>query len=506
MRFFELIYKALIGSWLGKGLPTLIYIPIITILICHGMSIAQTSPIEGRYFAESPRISIQAELRDKRITFIRFDLWTTEGGKAQISSCGAAGGGFSNQVAIDGLGMITGYCTGPFMHGQLSGAQNEIYVSGKFPNIKFEGAGFWGTATATLIPESYRKGYEGEKRLGRFDSTREFFERHTASADSQSKPVQAPETEKQSNAATSVPLVEKKLPIDKLGHQQDEIRKGLEREQQMAVQLRELQEKLQQQTNVAQELQRQLAEAKVAASKVVVQQSGKQALIIGIDQYQSIAKLRNAVADAREVATTLRGFGYTVRLHSDLSERGFKQAIREFIASVNPGDEVIVFYAGHGIQMGGLNYLLPTDTKGDSERQVRDEAIQLQRILDDLSEVKPSFALIIIDACRDNPFKGQGRNIGGRGLSPTTAASGQMIIFSAGTNQQALDVLGPNDRNANSVFTRVLVTEMKKPNLSVDRLARNVRAEVVRLAKSVGHEQVPALYDQSIGEFYLNRK
>lgn len=165
-----------------------------------------------------------------------------------------------------------------------------------------------------------------------------------------------------------------------------------------------------------------------------------------------------------------------------------------------------MFYAGHGVQIGGLNYFLPADTRGESEAEVRDEAVQLQRLLDDLSDAKPSFALIIADACRDNPFKGQGRTIGGRGLSPTTAASGQMILFSAGSNQQALDVLGPEDRVANGVFTRVLVAEMRKPNLPIDRLARNVRAEVVRLAKSVGHEQVPALYDQSIGEFFLWRQ
>ena len=81
-----------------------------------------------------------------------------------------------------------------------------------------------------------------------------------------------------------------------------------------------------------------------------------------------------------------------------------------------------------------------------------------------------------------------------------------MIIFSAGANQQALDQLGPNDPVQNSVFTRVLLTEMAKPGVPVDRVARNVRQEVVRLARSVGHEQVPTVYDQSIGEFFLTRR
>ena len=112
----------------------------------------------------------------------------------------------------------------------------------------------------------------------------------------------------------------------------------------------------------------------------------------------------------------------------------------------------------------------------------------------------------MIDACRDNPFKtAGGRAIGGRGLAPTTAATGQMVIFSAGAGQQAMDKLGPTDKNKNGLFTRVFLKEMQKPGVSVDRVVRNVRNEVVGLAKSVGHEQVPAIYDQVVGEFYFRR-
>ena len=78
-----------------------------------------------------------------------------------------------------------------------------------------------------------------------------------------------------------------------------------------------------------------------------------------------------------------------------------------------------------------------------------------------------------------------------------------MIVFSAGTGQQALDKLGPSDKNKNGVFTRVFVKEMQKPGVSIDRVVRTVRTEVVNLAKSVGHEQVPAIYDQVVGEFYF---
>ena len=140
------------------------------------------------------------------------------------------------------------------------------------------------------------------------------------------------------------------------------------------------------------------------------------------------------------------------------------------------------------------------------EEQVKDEAVELQRVLDDLKAKNAKFALAIIDACRDNPFKQSGRAIGGRGLAPTTAATGQMIMFSAGAGQQALDKLGSNDPEKNGVFTRVLLKEMTKPGIAVDRVLRNVRNEVVRLSKSIGHEQTPALYDQAVGDFYFALK
>lgn len=182
-----------------------------------------------------------------------------------------------------------------------------------------------------------------------------------------------------------------------------------------------------------------------------------------------------------------------------------KAAIRNFANAVQGGDEVMFFFAGHGVQLGATNYLLPTDIVGDNEGQVRDEAIQLQRVLDDMSEKKAKFTLAMIDACRDNPFKTSGRAIGGRGLAPTTAATGQMVIFSAGTGQQALDKLSPSDKSKNGLFTRVFVQEMQKPNQSVDRVVKNVRNQVAELAKSVGHEQVPAIYDQVLGDFYFKR-
>lgn len=257
-----------------------------------------------------------------------------------------------------------------------------------------------------------------------------------------------------------------------------------------------------------QELRDQLKSAqKDVSSKppAVVAASRRLALVIGNDAYTSIPKLQNARSDAKAMAQGLQTLGFKVTLQMDLSERGMKDALRIFRTDIQGGDEVVIFFAGHGVQLGAANYLLPTDIRGDSEEQVKDEAIPLQRVLDDLSDRKARFSLAIIDACRDNPFRSTGRSIGGRGLAPASAASGQMVIFSAGSGQQALDRLGDADKDPNGLFTRVFLKEMKKPGQSIDRVIRTVRSEVVAMAKAVGHEQVPALYDQTLGDFFFVR-
>ena len=247
------------------------------------------------------------------------------------------------------------------------------------------------------------------------------------------------------------------------------------------------------------------APAAASVSQAAPPTGRRRALVIGNDSYQRIAPLINAREDARAIANSLQALGYEVTLRLDQPEKEFKRTWRTFAGQVQGGDEVVVFYAGHGLQVGAGNYLLPVDISGESEAQVRDDALSLQRILEDLSDRKARATLAIVDACRDNPFKGTGRSIGTRGLAPTQAATGQMILFSAGAGQQALDRLGPQDRSRNGLFTRIFLREMNKPNLTADQVARNVRSEVVELARSVGHEQVPAIYDQMVGEFRLRR-
>ena len=230
------------------------------------------------------------------------------------------------------------------------------------------------------------------------------------------------------------------------------------------------------------------------------------ALVIGNDNYTRLTRLENARADARAMAEALKQAGFDVTLQLDVNQRGLLAAVRNFKAKLVGGGEAVFYYAGHGVQLGATNYLLPVDMNAENSEQVRDDGLPLQRVLDDMTEQKVRFSLAIVDACRDNPFPpGPTRSLGAsRGLAPTTPATGQMVLYSAGSGQTALDRLGSDDRDPNGLFTRILLQEMKRPGVSVDRVLRNVRDQVVSIAKKFNHQQVPALYDQAIGDFYFS--
>jgi uncharacterized caspase-like protein len=232
-------------------------------------------------------------------------------------------------------------------------------------------------------------------------------------------------------------------------------------------------------------------------------QAKRLALVIGNDSYQHADPLGNARADARAVADALKATSFKVTLKQDVGLQAMKEALRTFKNEVAGGDEVVFYYAGHGVQLDGNNYMIPVDTAGDSADQLKDDSVSLQRVLDDMQDQKARFTLAIIDACRDNPFKGNGRALRTRGLAPVTAADGQAVLYSAGAGQEALDNLGPHDKDPNGVFTRVLIKEMKTPGLSFDQVIHDVRDQVVQLAKSVEHMQTPGYYSQFTGDFYF---
>ena len=237
--------------------------------------------------------------------------------------------------------------------------------------------------------------------------------------------------------------------------------------------------------------------------------ASRKALLFGNDSYKYANKLDNARQDANSMATELKSFGYEVTLKLDQTQKEMQAALREFREKINEGDEVLFYFSGHAVEIDGKNYLTPIDTIGMNAGQLADDSIDLKfNVLDPLSRKKVKLTLALIDACRDNPFLKNAStrsSSGSKGLAPTTPAVGQLIVYSAGSGQTALDRLGPDDTSKNGLFTRVFLQEMKKVDLSIDRVIRNVRAEVVRLARTIGHEQVPAIYDEVVGDFYFGK-
>jgi len=214
-------------------------------------------------------------------------------------------------------------------------------------------------------------------------------------------------------------------------------------------------------------------------------QAKRVALVIGNDNYLTVSKLQKAGNDANAMARELRNAGFAVQLHQNLNYRATVRAVESFTQGIQGGDEVVVFYAGHGVQIKNGSYLLPTDIEVNSESEVEKTAYDLLTLTEKLAEAKPAFSLVIVDACRDNPLKSKGRSIGNaRGLSAIEAPRGQMIVYSASRGQQALDRLLEKDPNPNSVFTRELITRMKVPGLKIEDLMRDVQNSVEELAKS----------------------
>jgi uncharacterized caspase-like protein len=123
----------------------------------------------------------------------------------------------------------------------------------------------------------------------------------------------------------------------------------------------------------------------------------------------------------------------------------------------------VVFYAGHGVQIKAGSYLLPVDIEAESESQVEKTAYGLNDLTEKLSEAKPAFTLVMVDACRDNPMKVKGRSVGNsRGLNALEPPKGQMVVYSASRGQQALDRLSDRDTNPNGVFTREFITKSSR--------------------------------------------
>jgi uncharacterized caspase-like protein len=230
------------------------------------------------------------------------------------------------------------------------------------------------------------------------------------------------------------------------------------------------------------------------------------ALVIGNNAYRSIPPLAKATNDARALGRALEQAGFQIRSVIDGNRTQMNMAINQFVEDISGGGIGVFFFAGHGVQVNNQNFLIPTDLPPIArEADIADHGISLQILQDKIAEARAKFSLLVIDACRDNPLpKKAGRSIGAtRGLTQASSAEGQMVVFSAGANQQALDSLNSSDQDPNGVFTREFLPWVSKPGVSVRDAVLNVRSAVRAKAKTVDHDQFPAIYDQAEGNFYF---
>ena len=230
------------------------------------------------------------------------------------------------------------------------------------------------------------------------------------------------------------------------------------------------------------------------------------ALVIGNNQYQNLIPLEKAVNDANAVAAELKKIGFEVASYTNIGQKKMNQAINEFAQNVSGGGVGVFFYAGHGVRIDNQNYLIPVDMDAPRDpADVGDQAISVPRLQDKLADAKARYTLLVLDACRNNPLpKKAGRSIGQtRGLAMTHSPSGQTVLYSAGANQEALDALDEKDKNPNGLFTREFLPTISQPGISVTDALKKTRSAVKQKAKSVNHEQDPAIYDQSDGDFYF---
>ena len=225
------------------------------------------------------------------------------------------------------------------------------------------------------------------------------------------------------------------------------------------------------------------------------------ALVIGNANYDK-GELKNPVNDARLIASTLDSLDFDVILKENLStKRDMTAAIREFGSRRSEYDVAFVYYAGHGVQVDDENFLLPTKETFNEEFDVMDYGVSVQSIMRYLRAQTNQVNILILDACRDNPFEsswGNTRSLKGQGLAKIPPPTGSLIAFSTDSGQTA-----PDGDGENSVYSISLAKNMLLEETSIDQVFRNVRAEVLR---KTGGAQRPVEATQLTGNtFYLKK-
>jgi carboxyl-terminal processing protease len=230
----------------------------------------------------------------------------------------------------------------------------------------------------------------------------------------------------------------------------------------------------------------------------------RMALVIGNATYK-VGALKNPVNDAQAIAGSLRTMGFQVTQRENASLRDMLESFRQFAVQGQNADVRVVYYAGHGLQVKGKNYLLPVDTEIRDEDEVQAKSADLNEFLARLSSIKNGINVVILDACRNNPFSGvelvgpDGRRLKFRGATPSGLARveaplGTMVAFSTSPEGVALD----NPQEKNSLFAKHLLAQMQEPGLPVEILFKRVRLAV---ASETERRQVPWESSSLTGDF-----
>lgn len=221
------------------------------------------------------------------------------------------------------------------------------------------------------------------------------------------------------------------------------------------------------------------------------------ALVIGNSGYEKISRLRNPSNDAQLIATTLRQVGFEVVAVTDTDRNGMVDAVKSFSAQLlqaGPDSVGLFYYAGHGVQSTGTNYLVPLQADIDKVSDLEVEAIDAKWVLRQMEAARNGLNIVIFDACRNNPFPGEFRT-SFRGLRRIAPPSGSLIAYSAAPGQVAAD-----GRTENSPYASALAHEIRQPGSELMRVFRNTRVTVER---QTDPKQTPWEEQSVKGEFYF---
>jgi|GEM_PF-7114588 len=225
-------------------------------------------------------------------------------------------------------------------------------------------------------------------------------------------------------------------------------------------------------------------------------QERRMALVIGNSNYPSGGSLANPISDARAMKKALEGLGFTVLKYENCTQKEMRMAMDEFGSKLKGQDVGLFFYAGHGVQVGGYNYLIPVDASLNNEKKVEYDCVRADRVLADMEHAGIRTAIVILDACRDNPFeRSWRRGKAGAGLAFMNAPSGSLIAYSTAPGKTALD-----GSTGNSPYTAALLEHIGSPDITVLQMFQRVRSSVVQ---SSSNKQIPWESTSLKGDFYF---